>query len=507
MMNEPPSRHVQIYVTASRQAVLIGIITFIPYAYFYSAGGWNQNTRFDFVRAVVERHSLSIDAYHENTGDKAVKDGHYYSDKAPGQPLLAVPAAVAARAVSSLAGADPLSARSLVAMSYICTLFSAALPMALAGVCLFWIALRLGASVNAATFGSLAMGLGTPMWAYATLLWPHALAGACLLFAFAAVLKLDPTNQGGGVFWGFVVGLMAGWATVTEYPAVPASAFLAAFAVARVWDSGWPRRLRVACGVAAGAVLCMLTLMLYLHATFGSAFHTSYFYQIGTFAVNGQGFIGLKYPRIDVAYRLLFGPKRGLFYFAPVAIVAPFGLWLLWKRTATRAAGATAAAIFVYYWLFNASYGEWSAGWSYGPRYMSAGVPALCIGLAPAWDHFRKNGKRALLVLLAVSALLSLIGVATTPQPPFDYRSPMTQLLWPSFWHGNLALEHTSMLAPSDADAGGEHGAFNLGQLVGLRGLLSLLPLLLFWGLVTLAWARIIERDKKPMQVSTATPQ
>ena len=506
-MNELSHRNRPSYANSTRQAVLIGVLAFFSYAYFYSAGGWNQNTRFDFVRAVVERGSLSIDAYHENTGDKAVKDGHYYSDKAPGQPLLAIPAAVAVRAGAQIAGADPLSARSLVAMSYICTLFSAALPLALACACLFWIALRLGASVNGATFGSLAMGLGTPMWAYATLLWPHALAGACLLFAFAAVLKLDPEELGGEVFWGFVAGLMAGWATVTEYPAAPASAFLAAFAVARVWDSGWQRRLRVGGGVIAGALLCVLALMLYLRATFGSAFHTSYYYQVGTFAVNGQGFIGLKYPRIDVGYRLLFGPKRGLFYFSPVAVVAPFGLWLLHKQRAIRAAGATAAAIFIYYWLFNASYGEWSAGWSYGPRYMSAGIPALCIGLAPAWNHFRKNGKRVLLALLVVSVLFSLIGVATTPQPPFDYRSPMTQLLWPSFWHGNLALEHTSMLAPSDADAGGEHGAFNLGQLVGLRGLLSLLPLLLFWGLVALVWARMIERDKEPVQMSTATPR
>jgi hypothetical protein len=476
---------------ATRQAALIGVVAFFSYAYFYSAGGWNQNTRFDFVRAVVERGSLSIDAYHENTGDKAVKDGHYYSDKAPGQPLLAVPAAVAARAVSVAVGVSPLSAQSLVAMSYVCTLFSAALPTALACACLFWIALRLGASVNAAAFGALAMGLGTPMWAYATLLWPHGLAGACLLFAFAAVLKLDPAKPGGEVFWGFAAGLMAGWATVTEYPAAPASGFLAAFALARVWDSGWPRRLRVGGAVAAGAVLCLLALMWYLHATFGSAFHTSYYYQIGTFVVNGQGFIGLKYPRIDVACRLLFGPKRGFFYFGPVAVVAPFGLWLLWKRPATRAAGLTAAAIFVYYLLFNASYAEWSAGWSYGPRYMSAGIPALCVGLAPASDHFGKNGKRVLLVLLVVSVLFSLIGVATTPQPPFDYRSPMTQLLWPSFWRGNLALEHTSMLAPSDADFGGDHGAFNLGQLVGLRGLLSLLPLLLSWGLATVAWIRL----------------
>jgi len=482
---------------AARQALLIGFVAFLSFAYFYSGGGYNQNTRFDLVRAIVERSTLQIDAYQENTGDKAIKDGHYYSDKAPGQPLLAVPAAAAMRAVMRATGINPLTARSLVAISYVCTLFSVALPTALACACLFWIALRLGASTNAAGCAALAMGLGTPIWAYATLLWAHALAGACLLFAFAAVLALDPVKSGGQAFWGFTVGLMAGWATVTEYPAAPASAILAMFALVRVWNCGWPRRLRVASGVAAGSLLCVFVLMMYLRATFGSALHTSYsYYDPSAFPWMSRGFLGLRYPRIDVAFKLLFGLKRGLFIAAPVLIAATVGLRLLQKRAATRTVGLTAAAVFLYYLIFNASFGEWSAGWSYGPRYMAAGIPALCVGLAPAWDHFHKNGKRVLLGLLAVSVLFSLIAVSTTPQPPFQYRSPITQLLWPSFWSGNLALNQTTVLAPSDPDDGGSYGAFNLGQLVGLHGLASLLPLLAWWVLAGIVWVRMEVRNE-----------
>ena len=491
---------------AKKQALIIGFVAFVSYAYFYSGGGWNQNTRFDLVRAIVERGTLSIDAYHENTGDKAFKDGHYYSDKAPGQPLLALPVAMSARAVMRAGGANPLSASSLVAIAYICTLFSVALPAALACACLYWIALRLGASTNAAAFGALGMGLGTPMWAYAALFWAHALAGACLLFAFAAVLTLDGAEAGQEVYWGFIVGLMAGWATVTEYPAAPASAIVALFAVVRVWNGGWPRRWRVACGVAAGALICILVLMVYLRATFGSVLHTSYsYYDPNAFPWMNRGFHGLRYPRIDVAFKLLFGMKRGLFIAAPVLIAGPVGLWLLQKRTVTRTAGLTAAAIFLYYLLFNASFGEWSAGWSYGPRYMAAGIPMLCVGLAPAWDHFRKNGRRASLALLVVSLLFSLIAVSTTPQPPYQYGAPMTQLLWPSFWSGNLALNQSSMLAPIDADAEDAPGAFNLGQLMGLRGLASLLPLLAVWALAGMVWVTVRECDQKRMLLSEQT--
>src|SRR5919106_6313257 len=67
-------------------------LVFGVYAYFYQAGGWNQNSRFDLTRAIVERGTVSIDGLEENTGDKARRDGHWYTDKAPGLSWLAVPA-------------------------------------------------------------------------------------------------------------------------------------------------------------------------------------------------------------------------------------------------------------------------------------------------------------------------------------------------------------------------------------------------------------------------------
>src|SRR5215469_13324677 len=92
-----------------KTALLVGLVTFLSFAYFYEGGGWNQNSRFDLLRAIVERHTLQIDAYHENTGDKAHFHGHYYSDKAPGLVFLAVPFALAARPLLRVAGVDPES--------------------------------------------------------------------------------------------------------------------------------------------------------------------------------------------------------------------------------------------------------------------------------------------------------------------------------------------------------------------------------------------------------------
>ncbi len=78
------------------RALLIAAVVLVSYAYFYEGGGWNQNSRLDLVRAIVEQGTLRIDPFHENTNDKAFANGHYYSDKAPGLALLAVPVAFAA---------------------------------------------------------------------------------------------------------------------------------------------------------------------------------------------------------------------------------------------------------------------------------------------------------------------------------------------------------------------------------------------------------------------------
>src|ERR1700732_3791328 len=163
-----------------KTAILLGAVIFFSVMYCYEGGGWNQNSRFDVLRAIVERHTLQIDAYHENTEDKAHFHGHYYSDKAPGLVFLAVPFAEASRAAMRAVGVDPNSPRGEYALSYIVTACSVALPAALAGVCLFFLALRFGADVSGAAFGTIVLSVGTPMLAYASLFWAHALVGACL---------------------------------------------------------------------------------------------------------------------------------------------------------------------------------------------------------------------------------------------------------------------------------------------------------------------------------------
>jgi hypothetical protein len=486
MTTTPPSAH-------WKRASLLGAVSFLSFIYFYEGGGWNQNSRFDLLRAIIERHTLTIDAYHENTQDKAHFRGHYYSDKAPGLVFAAVPLAFATRSVMGIAGVDVNSARGEYALSYVITAAAVGLPTALAGVCLFFLALRLGCDPNAAAFAGMVMSLGSPIWAYASLFWAHALVGACFLFAFGAALKLKDSARGAADFlWALAVGLAAGWATVTEYPAVPASALLAWFALAQVWPRGTAVRWRVVAGIAIGAGACALVLFSYLHAAFGS-FRPSYsYYDADSFSfMQRQGYLGLTYPHPDRLLKLLFGCSRGLFLASPVMLGAPIGLWWLWNKHRSGAA-LVAAAIALYYFLFNASFYWWKAGLTFGPRYAGAAIPIASLGVAVCYQNASERWRRVLVGLAVVSLFVTLMVVSTTSQLAMQDSCPIVHSSWPAFWSGRMALNRESMLTPTEAGTG--FGAFNLGQLMGLHGLATLLPLLAIWGIAGILWLRIRDR-------------
>jgi hypothetical protein len=486
-----------------KAAILLGVVIFFSFIYFYEGGGWNQNSRFDLLRAMVERHTLQIDAYQENTQDKAHFHGHYYSDKAPGLVFLAVPFAVIARPALRMVGIDPESPPGEIALSYAVSAAAVALPAALAGVCLFFLGLRFGSGSSGAAFGMLVMCLGTPMWAYASLFWAHALVGACLIFAFASALKVRESKHArGDFFWALAVGLAAGWATVTEYPAAPASAMLALLALSQAWSRGTAARWRVMAGVGVGAGICVMVLLGYLHAAFGT-FRPSYsYYDPNSFSfMQQQGYLGLTYPHPDRLLKILFGCSRGLLFASPVLLAAPVGLWWLWKEKVYSAAALVAAAIAAYYFLFNASFYWWKAGLSFGPRYAGACIPLLCVGLPVAWRRATPAWRRVLVGLALFSVCVAVMVVSTTSQLSMQDSCPIVHAVWPAFWSGQLAINRDSMLTVAEAGSGAKYGAFNLGQLVGLHGLASLIPLFVMWGLAALLWMRMPRASSRSKSV------
>jgi hypothetical protein len=156
-----------------------------------------------------------------------------------------------------------------------------------------------------------------------------------------------------------------------------------------------------------------------------------------------QGFMGVTYPKAYVLREILVGRYRGLLPLAPVLAAAPFGLILLWKQAKARVSTLAVTAIAIYYVLLNASYASWDGGWSYGPRHLSPALPFLSLPLGLLWTRSSRAVRSVLAVLWLYSASITL--------------------------HAGLIDK-------------------NLGMLIGLRGLASLIPLFLVWGAAFAAW-------------------
>jgi hypothetical protein len=66
--------------------VLVGL----SYATLIQSFSWNQTSHYDLIRS-LDQDRTTIDQYQQNTGDKAYYKGHWYSARAPGLALFALP--------------------------------------------------------------------------------------------------------------------------------------------------------------------------------------------------------------------------------------------------------------------------------------------------------------------------------------------------------------------------------------------------------------------------------
>jgi hypothetical protein len=465
---------------------MLGAVLFISYAYFYQAGGWNQNSRFALVRALLERHTLRIDAYQLHTGDRAVWEGHYYSDKAPGQSLAALVPAAAARAIARVAGVDPTGFGGLAWISYVSAVSTAGFFTVIAALGVFVITRQWGYSRGAALFASTGYGLASPAFCYATLFMAHGMTAGCLIVAFGlawAPLHRESGTAAAGRRAG-ACALFAGWAVVCEFQAAIPAAAIVAVAVARAWRvPAAPLRTVLVRTLLSGAA-CAGVLLAYNTAAFGNPLHLGYQSEEG-FEHLRRGLFGITTPEWWRLRELLIGRYRGLLPLAPLMAAAPLGLIVAGREPDRRGPAALAGFIALYYLLLNASYYYWEGGWAYGPRQIMSGLPFLALGLGPIWDARVTLLRPLLLALWVWGAGATLVAEATNPQPPSSFRAPFSELLWPAFVDGDFSLNTQTMVhsSPPGEPRPGRvpRAAWNLGEVAGLHGHASLAPLYGIW--------------------------
>ncbi|HUG54903.1 MAG TPA: hypothetical protein VMR21_14935 [Vicinamibacteria bacterium] len=451
-------------------------LCFGVYAYFFQAGGWNQNSRFDLVRAVVEQGRLAIDDYVGNTGDYAYFAGHYYCDKAPLLSLLAVPVYAA---VHPFAHGERPRGRLVHLGAYLSTLAGASLPSAAAAVLLLRTAVRLGAPMAAGALLAVSYAFATLAFPYATLFYAHQLSAGLVTAAFA--MLVEARSRGAVAAWRLVaVGLLLGSAVVSEYPAALIVAVLAAYAgaVVRPWPRlGW---------VAAGALLPLLGLAVYHTVSFGGPFTVPY---AGVADPNRRGglWLGLSWPDPGILGKVLFSTERGLLHHTPWLAFAAAGLVRMVRGRSLRPEGLACLAAIVLGLAFNGALrgpDDWRGGAGVGTRYLVPWLPFFALAMVGLWvpplgGWARRPAVRALGAVV-VGGLVVISGTRmflSTAIRPEIHRVDDPFAVYRDHWRRDEVAVSTVPFHSGNADA--KH-AWNLGERMGLRGRASLWPLAIY---------------------------
>ncbi len=474
------------------------------FAFFIPAATWSPASRFALTRAVVEHHGLSIDAFASSTGDRALVDGEWYTEKAPLPSLVATIPYAVVHAVHSLRGVRPVYRayargetpavriqvnRPFQRGLFVSSLFTSGLAGAAVGLLLFEL-LRRRTTRRAALLGSLFFTLGTPVFAYGTSFYGHTPAAALLLAGLLLLdgqLKLKNRRPSRAALWG--AGLCLASAPGCEYLAAVPVALIVGWFVVRS-----PRKVQSLLYLALGAVLPVTIVGAYHWAAFGAPWHTGYSFITNPQFRDGQktGLLGITTLRAAAVYGLTFGVNRGLFFLAPITLIGFVGL----VRGALRRndwVSRVGLVSFLALFLVNCSYFVWWGGAAAGPRHLVPAVPFLALGVTRLL-RARKPWLRLGVVAVGLVSVLSFISFSLVGIEAPEVGNVLTDFVW-----RNVAAGRISILS----------GASNLGYLLGFGARLST-ALLALWGAFGAAYAfALLGRGRRtaPARQAAAAPR
>jgi hypothetical protein len=427
---------------------VIGLTCLFVYAYFYQGNGYNQHAHFATVRAIVERGTLEITPYKDSTGDVSYVDGRIYAAKSPGLALLATPVYFVLYHVERWAGADVNVPPVWTLNIYLLTVWTVALPTVLLMLATYGYLRREGWDVRGAMLMTGSLAFGTLLFPYAGTMMVQNAVAACLFVAW--LLVRESTDRGV-----LITGALLGAAVLMDQRVAP---LIAAYAVAVLLTRpSFAQMVRLSVGlIVAAAILVTLNWM-----NFGGPFSTSYHHVDPLYKRPGL-FLGVfHWPRLSYAYWLTVHPHRGLFYCCPMLALAVLGFGGAVQRR-RFVETSLPLAIFGYFFLFNLSFYAWTGGWGVGPRFLMPAIPFLSVFVARAAHRFPRL--TAVLVAVSIANMFTVTAVCLMV-PTNDSGPPMR--LDPVFeCYRRLFSWHTISM---------QQGSFNLGLLLKMPGLTSLL--------------------------------
>lgn len=418
----------KLWRVAWEVAMVLLVLAMTSYTWMFGdISSPNERSRVYLAVAMVEDHTVQIDAPIARWGkiyDLAERDGHYYSDKAPGSSILGAGVYFVASQFKPL---PEWRIRDLINLMRTWLM----LPITLLGfVLLRRIIHNLGLDPPIADIVGLGWILGTAAFHYGAAYFGHQIVAVALLAALYCVLQAEEALGQPRLIakWCLGAGIAAGIAGLTEYQAgVPCVLLVLYVALgdARLRNFGVPALL-------FGAMPFVLLLLAYNDAAFGGPLQLSYHHLASEELreLHGQGIAGVTIPQWDYFWGSMLSLHRGLFVCSPMFVLSLWGLWLMWDDGDRRLAMLIGGTL-LYFVAFVSSSNMWFAGWGFGPRLLVPGMALWSIAAAyavqatfrvPITEGFARG-------VIAVQIAYTQAVVVYFPEPPEHAENPLLDVV------------------------------------------------------------------------------
>lgn len=403
-----------------RQADIFFFLAILFLSSWHLDDGPNDNTmsRAATVASLVDHGTLEITPIHEVTGDKALIDGKYFSEKAPLPTFLVLPFHwIEVRSGLVHEGEFGTLTPGLLRLGgFIC----GSIPFAL--ICtIFWRDRRRAGLTDAWALATLPL-FGSFLFVYSGSFYNHLLGSLFILLAARSMVDRKY----------LVAGLWSGCAFLSE------AALLiipAAWMLQLLFDR-WKEIHKPILGLLPSVILmCAFNYSVTGDPiVFPNAFHVN-------FSILNDDY-GFGHWQPETFAGLLITDHRGLLFYMPVLLMA---LWFIPKRVALkdllRDPFVLPAILLIAAFLTHAT---WWGGWAYGPRYLMAA--AALLAYSTLMHHKFTRPERWIFFLLCSFGIICAFAAKATVwySLPSQILHPLFEEIWPRIVRG----EFTSMQWP-----------------------------------------------------------
>lgn len=226
-------------------------------------------------------------------------------------------------------------------------------------------------------------------------------------------------------------------------------------------------------GWTLGVVAALTPLLFYQWICFGDPLSTNRAHQDQGFTTPGLVLGVFDWPEWGRLFNVFVWGHRSIVPTQAYLLLAlPGAAWIVRRRSfpirhlVFVGSYATVSALFI------ACFNGWHGGSCFGPRYITPLLALMGLLTVPVFQAI----PRVTIALLGFSYLSLLCVVSVFIYAPETEMHPFARIIWPHFLAGDLSRGNGY---PSFVAERGTDYTFNLGTLLGLEGMLSLLPLLL----------------------------